>query len=264
MAVQVQYHPDSSLLCAIRGIDRECFPDEPMDEHTLASAIQEDFWIALCDGLPAGFVYLIRRPDVSWLSRIGTASSHRCRGVATALLQTVLRHCAQIGLPETILYVRTDNPHAMRLYERFGFASAESSYQFVLTDPLARPASGIEDHISAVPIDTLPASDLPSFRREWANITTMHRPPDTYVLVFREGDRTVGYTRLNPGFPGCFPFVVEEPLRRLRAVLRVLVPYLRPDKEILKLTFWDSAMAEACRRAGLRLNYELVKMHRKG
>jgi hypothetical protein len=38
--------------------------------------------------------------------------------------------------------------------------------------------------------------------------------------------------------------------------------YLRPDKSILKLTVWDSAVAQACRLAGLEFNYELLKMHR--
>lgn len=127
----MSYQPDRSFLSAVHEIDRECFPDEPMGDRTLASAIQQDLWLALCD-----------------------------------------------GLSETILCVRADNPDAIRLYERLGFRSAESSCQFVLS------------------------------------------------------------------------------------VLRALTPYLRPDKEILKLTFWDPEMADACRTAGLRLNYELIKMHR--
>ena len=87
----------------------------------------------------------------------------------------------------------------------------------------------------------------------------MHQPPDAYVLIFRKGGQTVRYCRLSPGFPGCFPFVVDSPTERLLAVLRALVPYRRPEKAILKLTFWDSAVAQACRRAGLRLDYELLR-----
>jgi len=263
VALQIRYQPDPSFLQALHEIDVECFPDEPLGQESLSSGLRQDFWVALRDGTPAGFAYLVRRPGTAWLSRLGTASAHRRQGVATALLGTVLKHCVSIGLPETILYVRTDNAPAIKLYERFGFRAVESTYQFILSSPLRRRPSQKQYSISAVAIDAVAREQVPAFPLEWSNLPSMHRPPDTHVLIFREGTRTVGYCRLNPGFPGCFPLVVERPSERLMPVLRALIPYLRPDKDILKLTFWDSETADAYRSAGLRLNYELLKMHRR-
>ena len=262
LTIRIEYQP-SLPVEQVRSIDAECFPDEPLDEQALADAMQQDFWVAWDDDAVAGYAYALRRPDVSWLSRIGTAAAHRRRGVATALMEAVLEHCSRIGLPETVLYVETDNPAAIRLYQRFGFRAVESTYQFVLSDLQDRLKEEGPTGIVAVPIGEVPESALPPFPREWSHIAGMHRPPDTYVLIFRDGAESIGYCRLNPHFPGCFPFVVDRPSERLMPALRSLKDYLRPDKSILRLTVWSPTVAEACRRAGLELTCELLKMYRK-
>jgi GNAT superfamily N-acetyltransferase len=264
VAIRIEYKPAMLWGEAVRIIDAECFPDEPRDVHALAEAMQQDFWVAWDGDAVAGFAHVLRKPDVSWLSRIGTATAYRGRGVATALMQAVLAHCRQIGLPETVLYARPDNAVAIRLYERFGFRAVESTYQFVLPNPREFLLSVDAARIVAIPIDEVPESSLPRFRREWANIADMHQPPDNYVLIFREAAATIGYCRLNPQFPGCFPFVVDQPSQRLMPALRSIREYLQPDKSILKVTVWDSGAAEVCRRAGLELHYELVKMWKAG
>lgn len=262
MAIRIEYKP-SLPVEQIRNIDAECFPDEPMDAKSLTGAMQQDFWIVWDGSAVAGYAYVRRRPDVSWLARIGTAAAHRRRGVATALMKAILDHCSGIGLPETVLYVQTDNPAAIRLYQRFGFRAVESTCQFVLSNPQERLKEEDTAGIAAVPISEVPESSLPSFPREWTDIAGMHRPPDTYVLIFRHEAESIGYCRLSPDFPGCFPFVVDRPSERLMSTLCSMKEYLRSDKSILKLTVWDSAVAEACRRAGLEINYELLKMYRK-
>jgi GNAT superfamily N-acetyltransferase len=263
MVIRVEYQPAAQSAEDIHRIDAECFPDEPMDERTLAAATREDLWVARYDGTIAGFAYLLRRPGVSWLSRLGTASTHRRHGIGTALLQAVLEHCSRIGLPTTILYVQTDNPDAIRLYERFGFRSEQSTWQFVLYDPQERLRDDRPSGIVADPICDVPPSAVPAFPGEWESIASMHNPPDTYVLVFRDGGHTIGYCRLNPGFPGCFPFSLDQPTRNLMPALRAMRRYLRPEMSLLKLTVSDSALAGACAAAGLALNYELLKMYRR-
>ncbi len=262
MAIRIEYKPSTCRVADVSSIDAECFPHEPMDAQALTNAMQQDFWAAWNDDALAGFAYVQRRPNVSWLSRIGTAIEHRRQGVATALMEAVLEHCRRIGLPETVLYVQTDNPVAIRLYQRFGFRAVEATYQFMLSNPQDRLTEENKAGIVAVPICEVPDSSLPRFPPEWAHIAGMHQPPDTYVLIFRHGAESVGYCRLNPRFPGCFPFVVDQPAQRLMPALCSIKNYLRPDRAILKLTVWDSAVAQACRLAGLELNYELLKMHR--
>jgi GNAT superfamily N-acetyltransferase len=263
MAIRIEYQPRIPVE-QVCSIDAECFPEEPLDAQALAGAMREDFWVAWDGGALAGYAHMLRRPDVSWLSRIGTAAAHRRRGVATALLKAALEHSGRIGLPETVLYVGTDNPAAIRLYQRFGFRAVGSTYQFVLSNLQDRLKEEDAAGIAAVPIGKVPEPSRPSFPREWAHLAGMHRPPDTHVLIFRDGAESVGYCRLNPHFPGCFPFVVDRPSERLMPALHSLQGYLRPDRSILKLTVWGSALAEACRQAGLELNYELFKMQRKG
>jgi [ribosomal protein S18]-alanine N-acetyltransferase len=261
MAIRVEYQPKGVSEKDLAFIDSDCFPGEPMGERFFAAALQGDFWVAILDGALAGFAYLRRREDVSWLSRIATASPYRRRGVATELLGTVLEHCGRIGPPETMLYVRADNATAIRLYERFGFRGVESAYRFVLLDPRERVTRSDRVAIFAKPICDVHASDLPPFPREWANIAAMHAPPETQVLVFCEASRVVGYCRLTPAM-GCFPFALERPKDRLNPVLACLSSLIPPDTTALRLTVSDTLVAEACHQTGLTLEYELVKMLR--
>jgi hypothetical protein len=93
----------------------------------------------------------------------------------------------------------------------------------------------------------------------------MHNPPLQYVLVFVDTKNVVfGYCRLSPSFPGCFPFVVCQPLLHLTAVFKGLKRYLLPEKDILKLTFANEELSGVCGRLGLKLNYKLLKMMRYG
>jgi GNAT superfamily N-acetyltransferase len=264
MPIRVEYRPATLTFDVFHRLDAECFPHEPTDARAFASIVVQDFWAAWDGETLVGFAQVSRRPDVSWLSRIGTSGAHRRRGVAFALMQSALEHCREIGLPDTILYVQTDNPAAIRLYERFGFRAVESAYHFLLHDPRERLESEPAGEIRAVPISDASEASWPHFQREWAAIAQMHRPPDTYVLLFLQGAAdTVGYCRLDPNFPGCFPFVLDRPSVDLMAALRSISGYLLPDKPILKLTTWDPAVADACSKAGLELSYELLKMLRR-
>jgi hypothetical protein len=93
----------------------------------------------------------------------------------------------------------------------------------------------------------------------------MHEPPDQYVFILRgQSSANRGYCRLSPRFPGCFPFVVDRPSTDLPAALWALRGFLLPEKDVLKLTFSDDTLADACTKLGLKLNYKLLKMLRPG
>jgi GNAT superfamily N-acetyltransferase len=276
MPVRIEYRPAALAFEAFHRIDSECFPPEPLDAPSFTAALAQDFWAAWDADTLVGFAHVARRPGVSLLARLGIAGAQRCRGIASMLMRTVLEHCRQIGLPDMILYVRSDNPDAIRLYERFGFRLVESAWQFVLTDPQERPRREIAGailresiaespaQVVAVPICDLPQESWPRFPQEWGKIAQMHRPPETYVLIFCKGDSTIGYARLNSNFPGCFPFVLANPSENLMPALASLRNCLLPEKQFLRLTVADGQIAAACRQAGLELNYELIKMMRCG
>jgi hypothetical protein len=178
-------------------------------------------------------------------------------------MQTMVDHYRRIGLSDMILYVLSDNRVAIRLYERFGFRTAESAFQFVLADPLHQPPA--PSTIRSVPINEVPRPAWPHFPPEWATLPEAHNPPEKYVFLFCDfASRVLGYCRLDPRFPGCFPFVLERPHENLAATLRSLREYLLPDKNVLKLTFSSGELADACTRLGLQLNYRLFKMSLSG
>lgn len=102
----------------------------------------------------------------------------------------------------------------------------------------------------------------PTFPPQWSDLVARHSPPDSYTLLFRvEGsERSIGYCRLSPDFPGCFPFVLAVPGGNLAAALVALGPYLLPQHRILRLTLAGAEIAQACDDLGFSLNYRLFKM----
>ena len=87
--------------------------------------------------------------------------------------------------------------------------------------------------------------------------------PKRYQLQFVDNTGAVrGSCRLDPDFPGCSPFVVDELDSYLMDALIALERYLNPARDILKLTFSGEQLERTCRNLGFRLNYELVKMER--
>lgn len=67
---------------------------------------------------------------------IGVAPAAQGRSLGTALLWAGLRHLAEVGCSDVLLYVDGDNEAAMRLYEKVGFSRYDLDVQYV------RPAAG--------------------------------------------------------------------------------------------------------------------------
>ena len=60
------------------------------------------------NGIPVGWVRSIRtHPDAAWVSNLGVASSHRRRGIGSALMQAMLRHDAGRGIKHSVLLAST-------------------------------------------------------------------------------------------------------------------------------------------------------------
>jgi len=188
MTLRIEYNPAFLHFSEFHRIDGECFPDEPIDEETFQTIVANDFWAAWDSMSLLGYCYIARKPDLAWLSRIAVSKRYRRNGIATRLMLDVLAHCSRIGLPETMLYVKDDNATAIQLYYRFGFRPIESTFQYILSIPTftAKAPSEGRENVRAVPITEIDATKLPTFPREWADIRSMHKPPDQYVLVFRD------------------------------------------------------------------------------
>jgi ribosomal protein S18 acetylase RimI-like enzyme len=81
------------------------------------------FDVILIDGVPAGRLYVHRRPDEIRLVDITFLPEFRKGGLGTSILRDLLAEGAAAGKPVTI-HVEIYNP-AMRLYERLGFLPIE-------------------------------------------------------------------------------------------------------------------------------------------
>lgn len=88
-------------------------------EHYLGAS----FDVVLVDGVPAGRLYLHRRPAEIRLVDITLLPEARGAGLGTSILRDLLAEGQAAGKPVTI-HVEIYNP-AMRLYERLGFRPVE-------------------------------------------------------------------------------------------------------------------------------------------
>jgi hypothetical protein len=178
-------------------------------------------------------------------------------------MDAMLQYVVRIPRRTVILYVRQDNPAATHLYEKYGFTVSEETYQYIVpTDRIPDQGRGGDSFsVEVVPVTEVPPHSRPAFSAQWSQIAKLHDPPKTYVLLFViEGKQQIGYCRLSPGFPGCFPFELSSPREQLPGALAALKPYLSTEHKILKLTFASAEMAQACDALAFELNYCLYKM----
>ncbi len=97
----------------------EAFREEHLGAHDLDWELSR---VAERDGTPIG--YLLARhwagEGVTFIDLLGVHPAHRGAGLATALLHSTFSLAAEKGLREVQLGVASDNPGALRLYERCG------------------------------------------------------------------------------------------------------------------------------------------------
>jgi ribosomal protein S18 acetylase RimI-like enzyme len=84
-------------------------------EHFVGATYQ----VILCDGAPAGRLYLGRWPEEIRIIDIALLPEYRNRGTGSFLLEQILTEAAQARKRVTI-HVERNNP-ALRLYTRLGF-----------------------------------------------------------------------------------------------------------------------------------------------
>jgi ribosomal protein S18 acetylase RimI-like enzyme len=112
-------------LNALRRIEKVCFPLDAWPLLDLIGILTFPNIIrlkAICDGQMVGFVAgdIKRSERLAWIATIGVLPEYRGRGIGAA----ILRACeAQLDVPVIRLVVRLSNQPAIRLYERFGYAT---------------------------------------------------------------------------------------------------------------------------------------------
>jgi GNAT superfamily N-acetyltransferase len=115
------------------------------------------FQVILCDGVPAGRLYVARWPAEIRIVDIALLPEHRGQGTGTYLLHALQAEAALAGKPLRI-HVERFNP-ALRLYARLGFRmiADRGVYLFLEWAPTAQP-SNAAPAASAAASPTAPAT----------------------------------------------------------------------------------------------------------
>ncbi len=98
-----------------------------LDERLAEGWFDPDgFFLAERDGELVGFHWTKQHEHVGEVYVVGVAPGAQGGGLGRRLTLTGLRHLADRGLPEVILYVEADNVPAVAVYRRLGFTHAPS------------------------------------------------------------------------------------------------------------------------------------------
>lgn len=98
------------------ALEEKLFPNamgERLLQHELTRGCG---WLALVDGVVAGYVLVRRDDDLLDITRLGVHEEFRGRGLGRELLEKVLKEHFDV-----MLTVKKDNVKAIRLYRTHGF-----------------------------------------------------------------------------------------------------------------------------------------------
>lgn len=109
----------------ISEMEKECFPKEPWSFQTLASAFGAPAFygvVAEDGGEIAGYGGVTVAADTADIDNIAVDEEYRRCGVASLILEELVRYSREKGAKKVFLEVRASNAPAMRLYLKQGFA----------------------------------------------------------------------------------------------------------------------------------------------
>lgn len=101
-----------------RAIDHACCAEFLADQrHHLVVAIDAGVVVAMASAVH--YVHPDKQPQM-WINEVGVTPSHRQRGLATQLLQALLKLGRDLGCSEAWVLTERQNAPAMRLYASCG------------------------------------------------------------------------------------------------------------------------------------------------
>lgn len=112
-----------SDLSRIAELEKECFPCEPWSFQMLASSFSSDsfYGIVAEDGEIVGYGGMTVAADSADIENIAVTTYFRNSGIATSVLNELMRVAKEKGVKKMFLEVRVSNVAAMKLYLKNGF-----------------------------------------------------------------------------------------------------------------------------------------------
>jgi ribosomal protein S18 acetylase RimI-like enzyme len=68
---------------------------------------------------------------IAYVTSVSVIKEHMGKGVASNLMHQCIKHMNDLGMSQISLEVASDNPSAIRLYEKCGFISSNVSATFI-------------------------------------------------------------------------------------------------------------------------------------
>lgn len=132
---------------------------DPMPKQeflTVFSSLTKDktFFVYELEGKVIGFYKTTRYPGrcnhVAYIGSLAINPEYQGRGLAKAMMKEVIDELQSNGIKRIELIVESDNPKAIRFYERLGFKIEGTLQKFYKR---AREDCYIDDHIMALLLD---------------------------------------------------------------------------------------------------------------
>lgn len=115
---------DKRHLDALVELEHQCF-SVPWTRGQLTAELPDghhEFLVAEDGETVLGYVGMMYVLDEGYISNVAVSPEHRRQGIASALIEALLRRAEELQLSFVTLEVRESNAPAIALYERFGFA----------------------------------------------------------------------------------------------------------------------------------------------
>lgn len=245
-------------------LDAEIFlKDDQMGEESFLKRVQKPGFLAIetKQSHLAGYLILGQFTDeIGHLGRIGVNKALQSQGLGSQLMTYALNWFQQKEhVKEVQLYTQIDNIHAQGLYKKFRFkvigqtwhyfipfASLKSTGTFSLQ--IAKPSE--YQHIANLYPHSPPLGALHQF---------LERKQFIYTLK-NQSNKIVGACRFNPGFPGCFPFELND-VSGFDDYALGFQPLCEPPSDFLRITFHENEpLVQLCETREYRLHHTLFRM----
>ncbi len=243
--------------------DEEIFPEDMASQGGFMERVKQEEFFALKapSGQIVGQLILGQFGDnQGWLKRIGVAVSMQQRGLGTKLMDFAFKWFQeQRTIKKVILYTQHDNVPAQRLYSRFGFKIAGTTWHYFVPFKSLKPLGRYKCQLIQ-PEEIEAAGEQYNRSLPAAQIRRFHEEDQLIVTLKDQSSRIVGICRFSPRFPGCFPFEIDH-LESFDDFVEGIQRYARPEFDYIRLTFTANAeLAQLCKSRGYRLHHKLFKM----
>ncbi|MBN2228414.1 MAG: GNAT family N-acetyltransferase [Candidatus Thorarchaeota archaeon] len=243
-------------------IDKEIFPDDPLEEDWLKKRMERDGCFVLCQNeqILGNLIVAPYGKDEGHLGRIGVAKNEQGKGYGSILMEYAIDWFRSKGNIKSVhLYTQDFNETAQNLYKKFGFERSGTTWHYFVPYETLRAKKQLT-------VQTIKDDEIDSVGERYASL-----PPEqirkllTYeeFLVLTLKDRignVVGVCRFTPSFPGCFPFEITR-VEYFDDFIDGVVRFGLPEYDYVRVTFTDiPELAQLCDDRRYRLHHRLLKM----